>query len=87
MIKLSKSVFDHNTILKTVYLWQENFSINISEDEYNFLLDILPKKDTCIFEKSRFFEMLNEQQLRENLISDFGPLRKAIYQKAFSIVK
>lgn len=87
MLKLSKSVFDHNTILKTVYLWQENFSIKISEDEYNFILDIIPKEDTSIFEQSKFLEMLNEQQLRENLSKDFGQLRNTIYQKAFSIVK
>lgn len=41
--KFSKTVFSKEAILKTVYLWQQNFIILISEDEYNFILNIESK--------------------------------------------
>lgn len=78
---LSKTVYLKETILKTVYSLQENFSINISEDEYNYILNI----DSEIqFDEKKFFKLLNEQQLRETLNTQFGQLRDEIYHRAFS---
>ena len=34
--KVSKSVFFKEAILKVAYLWQEDFSIKITEDENNY---------------------------------------------------
>ena len=39
-ILLSKTVYFKEAIIKTVYLLQEEFSINISEDECNYILKI-----------------------------------------------
>ena len=41
--KFSKTVFSKECILKTVYLWQEKFTIKILEDGFNYLLEITPK--------------------------------------------
>ena len=35
--KVSKSVFFKEAILKVAYLWQEDFSIKITEDENNYM--------------------------------------------------
>ena len=78
---LSKTVYLKETILKTVYSLQGNFSIKISEDEYNYILNI----DSEIqFDEKKFFKLLNEQQLRETLNTQFGQLRDEIYHRAFS---
>lgn len=78
---LSKTVYLKETILKTVYSLQENFSINISEDEYNYVLNIDSETQ---FDEKNFFKLLNEQQLRETLNIQFGQLRNEIYHRAFS---
>ena len=80
-ILLSKTVYLRETILKAVYLLQETFSFNISEDEYNYVL----KMDSDIhFDEEKFLKLLNEQQLRETLNIQFGNLRDEIYHRAFS---
>lgn len=78
---LSKTVYLKETILKTVYSLQENFNINISEDEYNYILNIDSETQ---FDEKNFFKLLNEQQLRETLNIQFGQLRDEIYHRAFS---
>ncbi len=83
--KFSKSVFSKESILKTVYLWQKDFTIVISEDEYNFLLNI-SQNDTC-FSIEQFTSALEEQQIREMLNNQFGALRDKIYSKAFEKFK
>ena len=80
-ILLSKTVYLRETILEAVYLLQEEFNINISEDEYNYIL----KMDSDIhFDEEKFLKLLNEQQLRETLNIQFGNLRDEIYHRAFS---
>lgn len=80
-ILLSKTVYLRETILKSVYLLQEEFNIKISEDEYNYILKI----DSDIpFDEENFLKILNEQQLRERLNIQFGNLRDEIYRRAFS---
>lgn len=80
-ILLSKTVYLRETILKSVYLLQEEFTIKISEDEYNYILKI----DSDIpFDEEKFLKILNEQQLRERLNIQFGNLRDEIYHRAFS---
>lgn len=81
--KFSKTVFDKGALLKTVYLFQENFNISILEDTCNYILHIDPKNDTVAFDYNLFNSKLQEQQLRETLNLQFGELRNAIYQKAF----
>lgn len=83
--KFSKSVFSKESILKTVCLWQKDFTIVISEDEYNFLLNI-SQNDTC-FSIEQFTSALEEQQIREMLNNQFGALRDKIYSKAFEKFK
>ena len=83
--KFSKSVFYKESILKTVYLWQKDFTIVISEDEYNFLLNI-SQNDIC-FSIEQFASALEEQQIREMLNNQFGALRDKIYSKAFEKFK
>lgn len=82
--KFSKTVFSKECILKTVYLWQEKFAINIQEDEFNYLLRIEPKNSNdIIFDINEFIKELEEQELREKLNLQFGYLRESIYKKAF----
>lgn len=75
--KFAKSVFDKDAILKTVYLWQD---ILVSEDEFNYIIEVNSLNN---FDIDKFNSDLQEQQLRENLNSQFGELREAIYNKAF----
>ena len=82
--KFSKTVFSKEAILKTVYLWQQNFIIIISEDEYNFILNIESKIENGMFDISKFNSELEEQQLREQLSMQFGNLRDCISKKAFT---
>ena len=77
--KLSKTTFNKDTVLKVVYLWQERFVINISEDEYNWILNT----ESSDFDFTQFNKELQEQQLRETLCCQFGTLRDSIYSKAF----
>lgn len=80
---LSKTTFSKEVVLKVAYLWQEDFNITISEDDNNFLLNIEPKTQEIKFDFSGFNSMLQEQQLREMLNTQFGILRESIYNKAF----
>lgn len=75
--KFAKSVFDKDAILKTVYLWQD---ILVSEDEFNYVIEVNSPDN---FDINKFNSDIQEQQLRENLNSQFGELREAIYNKAF----
>lgn len=75
--KFAKSVFDKDAILKTVYLWQD---ILVSEDEFNYIIEVNSPDN---FDINKFNSDIQEQQLRENLNSQFGELREAIYNKAF----
>lgn len=83
--KISKTIFTKETVLKVVYLWQENFTIVLSEDEYNYIISISDNNKD--FDLSKFSSDLQEQQLRETLNSQFGNLRNAIYEKAFEKIK
>ena len=84
--KISKSIFTKETVLKVVYLWQVNFTIVLSEDEYNYIISV-SDNITSNFDLSKFSTDLQEQQLRETLNSQFGSLRDAIYGKAFEKIK
>ncbi len=84
--KVSKTVFFKEAILKVVYLWQENFNINIAEDDDNYIISIVSKAGTD-FDWDKFNSELQEQQLKEDLNNQFGTLRDAIYEKAFSHFK
>ena len=44
--KISKTIFNKEVILKVTYLWQEDFNINISEDENNYVLSVVSKTGT-----------------------------------------
>jgi len=83
--KISKTIFSKETVLKVVYLWQEKFTIILSEDEYNYIISI--SDDNKDFDLTTFSTDLQEQQLRETLNSQFGKLRDAIYEKAFEKIK
>ena len=83
--KISKTIFTKETVLKVVYVWQENFTIVLSEDEYNYIISISDNDKN--FNLSKFSVDLQEQQLRETLNSQFGKLRDAIYEKAFEKIK
>ncbi len=84
--KISKTIFNKEVILKVTYLWQEDFNINISEDENNYVLSVVSKTGTD-FNWDKFNSELQEQQLKENLNNQFGTIRDAIYEKAFSHFK
>ena len=83
--KISNTIFSKETVLKVVYLWQEKFTIILSEDEYNYIISI--SDDNKDFDLTTFSTDLQEQQLRETLNSQFGKLRDAIYEKAFEKIK
>ena len=84
--KISKTIFNKEVILKVTYLWQEDFNINISEDENNYVLSVVSKTGTD-FDWNKYYSELEEQQLKENLNNQFGTIRDAIYEKAFSNFK
>ena len=63
--------------MKTVYLWP---NVLISEDEFNYVIEVNSPDN---FDINKFNSDIQEQQLRENLNSQFGELREAIYNKAF----
>lgn len=81
--RLSKTTYSKETILKVVYLWQEDFTINIAEEDFNWVLNVEPKESNSNFDFEQFNKELQEQQLREVLNCQFGTLRDSIYNKAF----
>lgn len=81
--KLSKTTFNKEAILKVVYLWQEDFNIDIIEDEFNWVIDVKSKQADKEFNFDDFNRDIQEQQLRETLNNQFGSLRDSIYSKAF----
>lgn len=81
--KISKTMFNKEAIIKVAYLFQENYTISISEDADNYILTVEPKNSSCDFDFDLFNRQLQEQQLRETLNIQFGSLRDAIYTKAF----
>lgn len=85
-IVLSKELYTKEVILKTIYLYHDRFTITIDSNEKSYTLEIgALKKDN--FNEAEFLTSLQEQQLRELLNEQFGKLREAIYQKAFSLVE
>ncbi|MBQ3818880.1 His-Xaa-Ser system protein HxsD [bacterium] len=84
---ISKTIFDEKSILKVAYTWRENFDISISEDEYNYILQVKPRHENAIFNWDEFNSQLQEQQLREKLNEQFGCLKQTIYEKAFAHFK
>jgi His-Xaa-Ser system protein HxsD len=81
--EISKTIFNKETLLKVVYLWQEDFIINIVEDEYNWIISVESKHADKEFHFDNFNKKLQEQQLRETLNNQFGNLRDNIYNRAF----
>ena len=86
-LKISKTVFCKEALLKTVYLWQEDFKRTITDDDNNFILKIEPRNENTRFNNDSFNRQLQEQQLREYLNSQFGNLREYIYKMAFTSFK
>lgn len=84
--RISKTIFHKEVILKVAYMWQEDFALKISEDENNYVISVT-SKTTAVFDWDKFYSELEEQQLRENLNMQFGSMRNAIYEKAFSHFK
>lgn len=81
--KLSKTTFNKEAVLKVVYLWQEDFNIDIIEDEFNWVIDVKSKQADKEFCFDDFNRKVQEQQLRETLNNQFGSLRDSIYSRAF----
>lgn len=81
--KVSKNIFSKESLLKVVYLLQENFIFRVTEEKYNWVLTVEPNKSDMVFDFEKFNRELSEQQLREMLNNQFGTLRDSIYQKAF----
>lgn len=81
--KLSKTTFNKEAMLKVVYLWQEDFIINIVEDEYNWIINVESEQADKEFCFDDFNREIQEQQLRETLNNQFGSLRDSIYNRAF----
>lgn len=85
-LKLLKEMYSKEAILKTVHLFNDDFTIDITTDEHSFILDI-KSLSSIGFEEVPFLSKLQEQQLRETLNLQYGELREAIYKKAFSLVE
>lgn len=83
---LSKELYSKEALIKTIYLYNDQFIIIVNTDEKNFILKIETIKN-YIFNKAEFFSKLQEQQLREVLNEQSGKLREIIYQKAFSLIE
>lgn len=85
-IALTKDVYSKEAILKTVYLFHDEFVIDINSDDKTYILTI-KSINGCCFSEADFLSKLQEQQLREVLNKQSGSLREAIYKKAFSLVE
>lgn len=85
-IKLLKELYSKEAILKTIHLFSNDFSILIDSNEHYFILNIKSLNDK-VFNDVFFMTNLQEQQLKETLNLQFGKLREAIYDKAFSLVE
>lgn len=85
-ISLDNNIYSKEAVLKTIYLFKEDFNIKLSSDS-NFIIISIECKQSLEFEQEIFMSMLIEQQLRETLNSQNGSLRDLIYTKAFSGVE
>lgn len=85
-IELLKELYSKEAILKTVHLFSNDFNILFGSKEYAFVIKIESLTDKN-FDEILFMTKLQEQQLKETLNLQFGNLREAIYNKAFSLVE
>lgn len=85
-IELLKELYSKEAVLKTIHVFSNDFSISIESNERSFILNVKSSTDN-FFDEALFMKKLQEQQLKETLNSQFGELRKAIYNKAFSLVE
>lgn len=83
---LAKDIYSKEAILQTIYLFKEDFNIELDTNESSIIVKVDSKK-SVIFDKEKFMNLLLEQQLREMLNQKNGSLRDIIYKKAFSLVE
>ena len=84
--EISKTLYDKETILKVIYYYQDKFTINIKESDFNYIINVI-ENTSEYFDIHMFIVFLQEQQIRETLHKQFGDLRNSIYKKAFSFME
>jgi len=86
LIKLDKSIYDKEAVLKTGFIFQDHFDVKVSSISDKIFGVLISKKEVDVDVNDiakRFFNELIDQQIRLDNEKMFGDLRKEIVKQAF----
>jgi His-Xaa-Ser system protein HxsD len=87
-VKFSKSVYSLQAIKKAAYKFIDRFSVNIRDEDENYLVDLIFSKDVSPEAKnfllSDFSKEVLDQDLRESIKSETEAYRNLILAHVFS---
>lgn len=87
-VKLSKAVYSLQAIKKAAYRFIDKFSVNIRDEDENYLVDLFFSKeissDTKNFLLSDFSKEILDQDLRESIKAETEAYRNLILAHVFS---
>lgn len=87
-LKLSKSAYSNETLLKASYHYTDKLYIFIAEDSYNYEVNMSLINQSDNVELSivcgEFINELADQEMRQTILKETGAIREAIVSAAFS---
>jgi len=87
-VKLSKAVYSLQAIKKAAYRFIDKFSVNIRDEDENYLVDLIFSKkvssDVKNFLLSDFSKEILDQDLRESIKAETEAYRNLILAHVFS---
>ena len=87
-VKFSKAVYSLQAIKKAAYRFIDKFSVNIRDEDENYLVDLIFSKDVSPEAKnfllSDFSKEVLDQDLRESIKSETEAYRNLILAHVFS---
>lgn len=82
-IKIDKSIYNKEVLLKTAYTFTDRAYIHLSQDDSSWIIEWTTKKDEELLPEEFENEAIS-QQLRFHLIESAGDIRKIILARAFA---
>ena len=87
LIKIDLSVYDAETLKKTIYKFADKFSADLNKNGSSLTVGLIPKnKEAFDFNdiKAQFLDELLDQDLRKIIASETEDIRNVIVAKAFA---
>lgn len=83
MIRVSKSLYSREVLLKTAYSFTDRAYLHLEQDEKDWIISWKPREGQVI-DAGEFENELIAQNLREELLEQTMDLRKVILARAFA---